>query len=458
MNNSHTVFSRRGLAKVRLLIALLAALALAGIHSGPGAFAGKSKSAATGAVLQTTPIPILPGTHQVIANKHIEEMDSSLDCNFVAYTEYDFEFEQHIRYFNFATSTLNTIPGNIHAFADVFGGRIAFNEATSAGTRLHIFEIASQTSTTVPRLRVVRPTISENLVAFEDYSAQMDGGFEFPAEITVFNLLTGALTQLTNDALFDRNPSISATGNVVTWEKCETSSTGCDVYAAVQTAPGEFTTTALTGTGAEDLFPVTNGEIVAYASTRNGETDLYFQPASGGVETRLAVPGQEMLLNIAGDWLVFRSIVSPEQADIFLYNIKTANLYQVTNTPASEVLPDIAICGEVGRITYTVPAPSTALDVWIFTFQVPSPTVDQIEDLIALVQSFGLPDGLQNSLTSKLQNALEAIAASDTARACEYLTAFVNECAAQSGKKLTANQSSQLVTAVNAIKNSFGCQ
>ena len=458
MDNSHTVICGRDLARARPLIALLAVLALTGIHSGPGAIAGKSKTAAPVAVLQTTPIPMLAGTHQVIANNQFEEIDSSIDCSFVAYTEWDFELEQHIRYFTFATSTLDTIPGNNHAFADVFGGRIAFNEATFSGTRLHIFDIASQTSTTVPRLGVVRPAIGENLVAFEDYSASTGGGIPFPGEITVFNLLSGAFTQLTNDALFDRNPSISSTGNVVTWEKCETSTTGCDIFAAVQTAPGIFNTTAITGASGEDLFPVTNGEIVAYASTRDGETDVYFQPASGDVETRVAVPGRETSLNIAGEWLVFRSFVSPEQADIFLYNIKTANLYQVTNTPASEVLPDIAICGEVGRITYSVPAPGTGFDVWVFTFQVPSPTVDQIEDLIALVQSFGLPEGLQNSLIIKLQDALAAIADSDAATACEYLTAFINECAAQSGKKLAADQSSQLANAANAIKSALGCQ
>jgi hypothetical protein len=57
-----------------------------------------------------------------------------------------------------------------------------------------------------------------------------------------------------------------------------------------------------------------------------------------------------------------------------------------------------------------------------------------------------------------LQDALAAIAVADTATACDSLTAFIKQCQAQSGKKLTAQQASQLINSANQIKGDLGCQ
>ena len=54
--------------------------------------------------------------------------------------------------------------------------------------------------------------------------------------------------------------------------------------------------------------------------------------------------------------------------------------------------------------------------------------------------------------------ALAANAASDIATACDSLTAFINECQAQSGKKLTADQATQLINSASQIKTELGCQ
>ena len=83
--------------------------------------------------------------------------------------------------------------------------------------------------------------------------------------------------------------------------------------------------------------------------------------------------------------------------------------------------------------------------------------IEDRDDLIALVRSFNLPAGTENSLVTKLQDALSAIDASDTATACDSLTAFINACQAQSGKKLTAAQASQLINSATLIKTTLGC-
>ena len=74
-----------------------------------------------------------------------------------------------------------------------------------------------------------------------------------------------------------------------------------------------------------------------------------------------------------------------------------------------------------------------------------------------LVNSFGLPKGLQTSLHAKLQHALEAINADDKATACSDLAAFINEVRAQSGKKLSVSQANQLIAAVQQARTAMGC-
>ena len=62
------------------------------------------------------------------------------------------------------------------------------------------------------------------------------------------------------------------------------------------------------------------------------------------------------------------------------------------------------------------------------------------------------------SLMTKLQDALDAVEASDTATARSCLTAFIIECQFQSGRKLTREQSTRLINSANQIKSDLGWQ
>ncbi len=81
----------------------------------------------------------------------------------------------------------------------------------------------------------------------------------------------------------------------------------------------------------------------------------------------------------------------------------------------------------------------------------------QISALINTVNSFQLPKGLQTSLDAKLQDALSAVNAGNTATACSDLTDFISEVHAQSGKKLTLAQADQLIAAATQIQVVLGC-
>ena len=443
--------NRRPLHWSRSLIVLSIAVAVIGVvEAGRRIVAAESIGTQSVVEFQIPDVPMFTGTFQAINNGPGQQYDPHIDCDLVSYTSDDDQGALTVRYYDFATHTDQPVPGNgADSLSDVYGGRIAFLEGTNSGPRIVIFDIVSQTLGAIPF--IYSPALGGNLMAFDDRSSSNSS----PSEVGVYEIGGVVIARLSSDFLFDRNPAVSPTGNAVVWEKCQTNESGCDIYAAIRTGPTTFDTIALTGAEGEDRAASTNGEVAVYTSNRNGDTDIYIQSLVGGPETRLSIPGIQRDPNISGDLISFESQVDT-QYDIFVYDISSGNLYRVTNTAVNETLSEISVCNGIGRIVYA--APAADFDVFAFTFQPPSPAVNQINDLIETVESFDLPAGTENSLVTKLQDALAAISLPDTATACDSLTAFINAAQAQSAKKLTADQVSQLINSANQIKTGLGCQ
>ena len=437
-----------------MTIRTLLALFLAGILTSIGATPTPTAALSDMQQLQqVSTISTLSGTTQPINVGFGNQTNPHVACNNASYTDDNFEGSSSIKYFDFATSSEHAVPGNgLDRLSDTDGQRIAFTQLEADGDHIILYDITSQTITSVPGTKNFLPVFGGNLVAF----VHMPPSIPSSSEIEVYDQNTGNVTQLTNDTLLDRFPQVSADGSVVVWEKCQTDGTGCDIYSATQTGPGAFTTRLLTGAG-EDHFPATNGELVAYISDKSGENDIYFQRVSGSTEMHLSIPGDQRDLRMSGNLVVFESGF-PGGYDVFLYDLSTARLYQVTNTPGvDETLSDIVTgCDGVNRIVYAAPGAGD-FNVYGFTFQLNDSVNDQLNDLIALVRSFNLHDGTENSLISKLQDSLTAIGNSDTATACSSLTAFINASQAQSGKKLSPAQVKQLVDAATQVKSDLGC-
>ena len=455
MKSINTIFRSR--QQITGLITLLIAISLVGLNPTQRAVVARSE-ATENVVTPTTALP-LTGILQTLNNGPGDQLDSHIDCDLAAYLDDDFtQGIQGMRYFDFATNTDHAVPTNGAAshHPDVSGDRIAFVEHSLSGPHAILFDTVLQTRTVVPGFGHLRPALGGNLLAFEQRPPSSNWLLT-EGEIGIYDLSIGTTSSLTDDTQFDMQPALSPTGNVVAWTKCETNQSGCDIYTAIQTAPGIFDIHALTGTSGEEGSPRTNGQLVVYVSTRNGETDIYYQPIAGGVETRISIPGAQRIPSISGNLISFSSETPGSYYDVFVFDINTAKLYQVTNTPQlNEGLSNVSVCNGLARIVYG--APAADYDLFAFTFTIPNSDEDQINDLIELVESFGLPRGPENSLTTKLQAALAALEAADTATACSCLTAFINECQAQSGKKLTTAQATQLINSANQIKTDLGCQ
>lgn len=331
-----------------------------------------SLSVAAVAFAQTTPAPALTGSFSAVNNSQGNQTNPHVDCNVASYTNDDFQGSSTIHYWDFTTSTDHEIPGNgLDRLSDVSGNRVAFTEVTPAGDSVALYDITTQTRIELPGTKSSDPALGGNLVAYEDR------GYLLPpnqSEIDLYDLNTNSVTRLTNDTLFDKNPSVSPTGNAVVWEKCQTDGTGCDVYSAIQDGPGTFTIHALTAGGGEDRTPDTNGTIAVYISDRSGENDIYYQPVAGGAETHLSIPGDQRDVAISGNLLAFESNAGGTGYDIYVYDLGANTLYRVTNTPSvDETLTDISVCGGTGRLVYAVPGGFGDFDVYAFTFTPPPP-------------------------------------------------------------------------------------
>lgn len=431
--------------KIRTLIILLIVVALT-----------STSATLTPHAQVTTTTPMLPGITQPIGVGPGNQVNPSVTCNVASYTNDDFEGTSSIHYFDFATNTDHVVPGNgLDRLSETDGQQIAFTQIDSHGDRVGIFDIASQTTTFIGGDGNSDPSLGGNLVAFRHAEATNING-----EIFAYFRDTGLVLPLSYNDLPDWSPAVSPDGKVVTWMTCQSGRTGCSIYAATQNSDGTVINTHVVSSTGNNDSPDTDGQFIVYTSERNGENDIYYQRVAGSTEMHLALPGNQRDVRISGNLIVFESQVADSSYDVFVYDLSSARLYQVTNTPGvSETLSDIVTgCNGVNRIVYAVPGTFGDFDVYAFTFQLNDSINDQLNDLVTLVQSFNLHDGIENSLISKLQDALNAINSSDTATACLSLTAFINASQAQSGKKLTAAQVNQLVDAATQAKSELGCQ
>ena len=151
----------------------------------------------------------------------------------------------------------------------------------------------------------------------------------------------------------NRDPAVSPDGSTVTWSRCETDGTGCDVYVAQRRADGAWgTVVQLTDSTGEDILPDTDGRIVTYASNAAGDYDVWWEGVDGTDEHSLVLtdaPGSiETNPTISGGAISFeREAPGDLNADLYVVRPEQGDLYRLTATPSTDetlnalsVLPD----------------------------------------------------------------------------------------------------------------------
>jgi len=77
--------------------------------------------------------------------------------------------------------------------------------------------------------------------------------------------------------------------------------------------------------------------------------------------------------------------------------------------------------------------------------------IGALEDLIEHIQQMNLLGGIENSLVSKLENAIQSVDRGQHNAASNQLEAFINEVEAQRGKKITEEQADELIADAQSI-------
>jgi hypothetical protein len=187
--------------------------------------------------------------------------------------------------------------------------------------------------------------IGGDTIAYED----CDSDSSLP-EISISSVSDPAAPayRLTNDLLPDHQPGLSPEGNVTVWRKCDSSYLNCHVWRAERTNGNWSTPEQVTVTDGNEYRPDTNGPVTVYGSiAANKEENVGWSVKNSSgefVDYILDLPGLQRSPTIAGNLIAFEGVdPTGSQLDIWLYNLATNRLYQLTNTPISEALSDITI-------------------------------------------------------------------------------------------------------------------
>jgi hypothetical protein len=283
--------------------------------------------------------PVSSTNYPVNVGSSTDAYDPHVDGDLVTYTA-----GNKIRYYDFFTGDDMQVPspaGATDFLSDVSGQRIVFTRNIAGSSRVMVFDTASATTTELdPQLTSVRsnPAIGADRVAFVDLA---DG----TGELYMAYLGVPPAQQVTYDDRYDQNPNMAPDGGFAVFESCATDPSDCDIYAAIFTL-AHWAPLYVSTTPEPEANPATDGNLIAYDAIRAGERDIYWQAMSSlGTEVRLDLPGEQRNPSINKGIVSFESIApGASAADVFLYEIATNRLFQVTSTEGiDESLNDIFV-------------------------------------------------------------------------------------------------------------------
>jgi DNA-binding beta-propeller fold protein YncE len=127
--------------------------------------------------------------------------------------------------------------------------------------------------------------------------------------------------------------------------------------------------------------------------------------------------------------------------------------------PSVECLPPSGSTFPIGATEVSCTARDNGDNVTTETFGVSvRGAADQLHDLVAKLVGYGLsPNGVERSLTAKLESALASLSRGGTGAACGELGAFLSHVAAQGGKKLSVAQAADLTAVAVRVRTVLGC-
>ena len=308
------------------------------------------------------------------------QFDPHVDGNLISYT-YDAKdgTGNRVRYFRLgvdsAPQEIQIAFGEQDLLAHVSGSRIAYSHVSGTTTGINLFDTAQTPGSSNPMVvnpasGVSRfsPAIRGQTIAYVDATLDPNG------ELVVFDLSSSTATRITNDTISDLYPELATDASTVVWMRCPVDTNHCDIWKAVKSGTA-WTPAVVNDDPANDVYPDTNGSVVAYTSFRPSETDWdIFYRDSAAIEHELVLPGIQAGSHIVGDLISFAGQDAGGRYDIFVYQISTNRLWNVTGTPDfDELLSGISVLpdGDVIIVYESTERGAALTNVHAMTFTVP---------------------------------------------------------------------------------------
>ena len=277
--------------------------------------------------------------------------------------------------------------GTYDSIPDIGGNTIVFTRVGSGYQSIFQVQIdpsgnpgpAVEVSPSASAMRR-RSAVGGDTIASEDRSYDLTGSGQPEIALSTVVDPTAPAYRLTDDTLADQWPAVSPDGNAVVWVKCA-SATTCDIWRAERTAGTWGAPEQVTGDAGNESLPDTNGPVTVYGSTAGGDDNIRWsvKDSSGAyAESVLELPGVQRNPNMAGNLISFESsAASGAQFDLWLYDLATNRLYQLTDTLVSESLSDITINAlGVIRVAWTQPKQVYPYDMDVYALSAVLPPLE----------------------------------------------------------------------------------
>jgi hypothetical protein len=299
-----------------------------------------------------------------------------------AYTDESGAFGSLIRYYDFfagAPGAISTPLGSTDQLSDVNGNHIAFARQTGLSRSCKVFDVTTLSTVQIgpDNSGAFATAVGSDTVAFVSLDDIKVGRISNPS---------GPLANLSASAALDFSPAVSPNGNAVVWQACTGGS--CSILKSTFNGTSWSSSIVVANAPAVNTSPDTDGTSIAYDSDRAGSvdgSDIYLQALSGGADTQLSLAGAQRNPSISGGVIAFEStVVGAFSADLFIYEISSNRLFQLTDTASlDEQLNDVTVLadGSIRVVWAAHPDYSSDSDVIAQTFSLPAePPLPDPED------------------------------------------------------------------------------
>ena len=307
-------------------------------------------SVATTVAFAVTPVSggSVGGTTTGVDTAPGEQIDPHVSGNVAAYTD-QMTGSGVIRYHDFLNpGASGIVPSgdvwDVDQLSDVNGNHIAFDREHADGSRsCMVFDRGSALTIEIGQgqgTSAWATALGSDTVAFVN-TAVNDGDIA----VGKISAPDAPLVNVSNSFRKDASPAVSPLGDVVVWGSCE-GVTNCDIMKSVRSGGVWGAAVTVSDTAGAERNPDTDGITVTYDSNRAGALgggDIFFRPISGGTEVQVTFDGLQRNPSISGGVIAFEN--KPPSAttwDLFVYQISTNTVFQVTDTPSTtEILTDV---------------------------------------------------------------------------------------------------------------------